>query len=84
MNQADLMRRLRNDLADVYSDTDMDGIYVCPDEEDTRKVHALIVGPDGTPYEKGFFYFIFDYPENYPLSPPKVKLMTTGNQLHSG
>ena len=43
------------------------------------KVHALITGPFSTPYEGGFFYFVFRFPTTYPFDPPKVKLMTTGN-----
>ena len=41
-------------------------------------VHALIIGPFDTPYEGGFFYFIINFPDDYPHQPPKAKLMTTG------
>ena len=52
---------------------------MAPDDDRITLLHALIVGPKGTPYENGFFYFLITYPEKYPLVPPKVKLMTTGN-----
>ena len=52
---------------------------MAPDDEKIRVLHALIVGPRDTPYEGGFFYFVFTYPENYPLQPPHVKFMTTDN-----
>ena len=33
------------------------GIYVSVDEANIAVVHALCVGPEGTPYEGGFFHF---------------------------
>ncbi|KAK3907820.1 Ubiquitin-conjugating enzyme E2 Z [Frankliniella fusca] len=54
------------------------GIFGVPDEEDFMVFHAIIVGPDETPYEKGLFYFVVTFPNDYPHSPPSVKFMTTG------
>ena len=54
------------------------GIYAVQDEVNATVIHAIIVGPFETPYEGGFFYFILNCPDDYPLHPPKVKLMTTG------
>ncbi|XP_052131333.1 ubiquitin-conjugating enzyme E2 Z-like [Frankliniella occidentalis] len=54
------------------------GIFGVPDENDFQKFHAIITGPDETPYEKGFFYFILTFPDDYPLTPPAVQFMTTG------
>jgi ubiquitin-conjugating enzyme E2 Z len=71
------MTRIFKDLKDIFTEN-MDGVYVAPDEAITSKIHALIVGPEGTPYEGGFYYFILSMPQDYPHSPPKVKLMTTG------
>ena len=71
-------KRILNDIRELYSDP-VEGIYVVPDDERITILHALIVGPKDTPYESGFFYFLITYPEKYPLVPPKVKLMTTGN-----
>ena len=42
------------------------------------QIHALITGPFDTPYEGGFFYFMIRCPPDYPIRPPRVKLMTTG------
>lgn len=37
------------------------------------------MGPADTPYEGGFFYFLVACTSDYPIKPPKVKLLTTGN-----
>jgi len=39
-------------------------------------IKVLIIGPEDTPYEKGFFFFDFIMPDNYPFAPPKVKFCT--------
>ena len=48
------------------------GIYVNFKEENIMKATAIIIGPEGTPYENGILYFIIEFPNNYPFSPPKV------------
>ena len=45
------------------------------------KIYALISGPFDTPYEGGFFLFFLRVPPDYPMSPPRVKLLTT-DQVH--
>lgn len=54
------------------------GLHIAADENDITKVHALVIGPRGTPYEGGFFYFLISFTPDYPIKPPKVRLMTTG------
>ena len=39
---------------------------------------ALISGPSGTPYAGGLFEFDILFPADYPQSPPKVAIVTTG------
>jgi len=41
-------------------------------------LRALIIGPDGTPYANGCFFFDIYLPPSYPHVPPKVKFLTTG------
>lgn len=40
---------------------------------------VFITGPEGTPYHNGIFEFHMYYPNDYPISNPKINLMTTGN-----
>lgn len=77
-NETYIMRIMR-DLKEFFS-SDIENIQIVPEEEDISVVHALIHGPEKTPYEKGFFYFIVRFPHNYPITPPSVKLMTTDRQ----
>jgi len=53
------------------------GIFVSPEDSDMTLLHAVIRGPDDTPYSGGYFYFQLRFPPNYPTSPPKVQIMTT-------
>ncbi|XP_075744230.1 ubiquitin-conjugating enzyme E2 Z [Rhipicephalus microplus] len=53
------------------------GIFISAEEHNVTKIHALILGPPGTPYEGGFFHFLIKCPADYPHSPPRVRLMTT-------
>uniref|UniRef100_G3SYH0 Ubiquitin-conjugating enzyme E2 Z n=1 Tax=Loxodonta africana TaxID=9785 RepID=G3SYH0_LOXAF len=67
------------DIMSIYKEPPP-GMFVVPDTVDmTKGIHALITGPFDTPYEGGFFLFVFRCPPDYPIHPPRVKLMTTGN-----
>ncbi|XP_059141693.1 ubiquitin-conjugating enzyme E2 Z-like [Physella acuta] len=72
------IRRIKNDILAIYSDPPP-GLCVMPDPNNITKIHALLTGPFDTPYEGGFFYFLIRFPSDYPISPPRVRLMTTGN-----
>ena len=47
------------------------------DEDRPDILKAMIVGPDGTPYENVCFEFDILLPLDYPNVPPKVHLATT-------
>ncbi|UJR13435.1 hypothetical protein I4U23_000449 [Adineta vaga] len=70
--------RLKNDISCMFNDPPP-GMFISPDPDNFTKIHALIIGPSGTPYEGGFFYFIIRCPPDYPIRPPRCRLMTTGN-----
>jgi ubiquitin-conjugating enzyme E2 Z len=53
------------------------GIVVVPRADDVSSIDCLITGPSDTPYEGGFFVFYIRCPPNYPLSPPRVVLLST-------
>lgn len=71
------IRRIHSDLKQLAQDP-IEGILVDPDETRVNVCHALIMGPTDTPYEFGLFYFVLEFPNDYPHSPPQVTLQTTG------
>ncbi len=54
-----------------------EGIYYSAKEDDMTKGYAMIVGPPGTPYAGGLFFFRFFLPPAYPFEPPKVEFCTS-------
>ena len=52
-------------------------IFVRAVESRMSMLRCLIIGPEGTPYENGCFFFDI-YLDNYPSKPPKVQFLTTG------
>ena len=73
----DTVKRLVKDIKQVLkSDISKDGIYYKHDETNMLLGYALIIGPDDTPYEFGNFLFRFEFPKDYPFTPPKVSYLT--------
>jgi ubiquitin-protein ligase len=69
--------RLIKDVKEIIKNPlESHGIYYKHDDEDLLKGKALIIGPQGTPYENGFYLFDIKYPANYPFSPPKLLYRT--------
>lgn len=68
--------RVRRDIADLHSEP-LPGVFVAPEESDVTNIHAVLVGPAKTPYQGGFFYILLKCPPDYPISPPRVRFMTT-------
>lgn len=71
-------RRIKKDI-ELIKKEPVEGIFVETDADKLDVMYAVIVGPKGTPYEGGFFYFVIRFPDQYPMKPPNVKFMTTGN-----
>lgn len=65
------------DLSTIFTEP-LPGIFAAPEEDNLFKVHCLIIGPFDTPYEGGFFHFLVRFGPQYPLHPPRVRLLTTG------
>ena len=66
-------------MKEFYRENSED-IHIWAEEENISRIHALIRGPVNTPYQNGFFYFILDFPRDYPVKPPTVRHMTTDNR----
>jgi ubiquitin-protein ligase len=71
------MKRLFKDIKNIYTDTlEESGIYYKHDQNDTMTGYALIIGPSDTVYENGYYFYKFEFPDDYPASPPKVLYYT--------
>jgi ubiquitin-protein ligase len=78
-------KRIINELRELRaSETILNesGIYFHYQEEKIDTIYCLIVGPENTPYEKGFYLFTFEYPPTYPMTPPLATFCTKGS-LHN-
>lgn len=85
MNQIitkETINRLLKDVKHIIKHPLTDnGIYYVHDDTDMLKGYALIIGPTGTPYFGGYYFFTFDFPTDYPYSPPKVTFMTNDGYI---
>ncbi|CAL4978786.1 unnamed protein product [Urochloa decumbens] len=59
-----------------------ESIYVRVYEDRIDLLRAAIVGPAGTPYHDGLFFFDVRFPSEYPKCPPKVYYHSGGLRLN--
>jgi baculoviral IAP repeat-containing protein 6 len=74
-------KRLRSEHADWSRSlpvTLSSSVWVRSNSARMDAVQAMISGPEDTPYHNGLFLFDAIFPEDYPKSPPKINLRTTG------
>ena len=69
------VKRLASDIADIVN-APIDLIHYAHSEDDILLAYALFIGPPGTPYEGGYYFFKINYPTDYPHSPPKFTFLT--------
>eukprot|EP00747_Dinoflagellata_sp_TGD_P004377 gnl/TRDRNA2_/TRDRNA2_111223_c1_seq1.p1 gnl/TRDRNA2_/TRDRNA2_111223_c1~~gnl/TRDRNA2_/TRDRNA2_111223_c1_seq1.p1 ORF type:complete len:440 (-),score=59.46 gnl/TRDRNA2_/TRDRNA2_111223_c1_seq1:104-1423(-) len=72
--------RLRKELASMVSGLPVywsSSIFLRADEQRMDAMKALIIGPEGTPYENGCFCFDLYVPPEYPNTNPLVQLTST-------
>ena len=71
------MKRLLLDVKEMIKTPLYDqGIYYKHSEKDILKGYAMIIGPEDSLYQGGFYFFRFEFPVNYPHSPPVVIFLT--------
>jgi ubiquitin-conjugating enzyme E2 Z len=72
-----VQRIMKKDLPSVQNeDMKSNGIYYFMDEKSVMKGTALIIGPGGTPYEGGYWFFSVLFNDNHPFEPPQVLTLT--------
>ena len=75
------LKRIMNELKELEESKEIlkqSGIYFHYDESNIEKINVMFIGPNKTPYEKGFYFFELTYPEEYPMTPPILKYNTQG------
>lgn len=71
------INRLLTDVKSIYKNPLTDhNIHYIHDDEDILKGYAVIMGPSDTVYYGGAYLFEFNFPDNYPYSPPTLKFKT--------
>lgn len=70
-------KRLLKDVVDIIKNPlDDNGIYYKHDENNMLIGYALVMGPEQTLYNYGYYLFKFEFPKDYPFTPPKLKYLT--------
>jgi len=75
----DTIKRIIKDVKDINTnkeDFKKNGIFYKHDDENVLKGYILIIGPNNTPYQYGFYFFEILFSYDYPFTPPKVKYFT--------
>lgn len=67
--------RLNKELMELTRSKDND-IILQPVNDNLFHWNGFIRGPPESPFEKGWFKLDFQIDQNYPINPPKVKLIT--------
>lgn len=64
--------RLLKDIKDMVSSSleEEYGVYYKHSDTNILKAYVLIVGPEDSLYFGGYYFFVIDFPTNYPYEPP--------------
>ncbi len=78
VEQTNSARRLQKDLKELEDQSvPIVGVSARPLSSSMYMWHGNLRGPEGTPFDGGVFHFELNFPTNYPVSPPAIKLFTT-------
>jgi ubiquitin-conjugating enzyme E2 S len=69
------LKRIAKEVKDLGS-TPLEGFTITINDEDISVIHALLEGPQGTPYETGLFSLRLNIPASFPNEPPKGTFTT--------
>ena len=69
------VKRLNNEIRHLHNNP-LSWIRASEDDFDIRKWKVTIKGPEGTPYESGYFNCKLSFPNTYPLEPPDITFIT--------
>jgi len=70
-------KRLAKDVVDIIKNPLNDNnIYYKHDDNNMLSGYALIIGPEDTIYNYGYYFFKFNFKKDYPYKPPVVEYLT--------
>lgn len=78
------IKRIASDVKNLLNNINIlenENIYYKHSDSNILTGYALIIGNNDTPYLYGYYFFKFDFPENYPFSPPKVTFLTNDGKM---
>jgi len=70
------LKRLEKELQDIRALSKDSSVSADAVEGDLTHWHGHMNGPEGTPYNGGFFVIDIEIPADYPYNPPKMKFAT--------
>lgn len=76
------LKRLINDLKYIKKNNLellKNNIFYKHDENNYMMGYAMLIGNIDTPYNYGYYFFKFIFPNNYPYEPPIVKFISNSN-----
>lgn len=82
MNNSIAVRRTFKDIKVLENDNLNEfGIYYKLNDINIFNIKCMIVGPENTPYEYGFYFFDIFISNEYPFKPPKVVFENKNNRF---
>ena len=70
-------KRLIKDIKDILKNPlHNEGVFYQHDTDEMLKGYAMIIGPTHGVYANGIYFFKFNFPTDYPFSPPSVEYCT--------
>ena len=72
----DTIMRLLKDVREMMTLSSETDIYYKHSETDMLCGYALIIGPEDSLYDGGYYFYKFKFPPDYPHSPPLVEFLT--------
>jgi len=80
VEQTNSARRLQKDLKELEESTiPLYGVSARPLSSSLHIWHGNLRGPKNSPFEGGVFHIEINFPQNYPVSPPTIRLFTPIN-----
>ena len=72
------IKRIMNDVTELRKDP-IHGVAFHQCEDNLKCIYVVIAGPKDSAYEDGLYFFQFNFPDDYPNNPPKVKFLNWQN-----